>query len=134
MTSFMNNCHRTSRKSLRLSQVHLFWVLLIAAPLSAQQTVVYPDVQITNDHPITAEITVNVPGPDSAQVAAAIRAEAAIARDELKLCPFCGGSDTRTYSPNWKSFAYVECFDCEAVGPVAENHQHAAHLWNKRES
>ncbi len=34
--------------------------ILLAAPLVGQQTVVVPDVQITNEHPITNEITIEV--------------------------------------------------------------------------
>ena len=34
--------------------------LLLSLPLAGQQTVVFPDVEITNEHPITNEITVEV--------------------------------------------------------------------------
>ena len=41
---------------MRLALVLLF----LAAPVAAQQTVVVPDVEITNEHPITNEINVEV--------------------------------------------------------------------------
>ena len=67
--------------------------LLCAAPLSAQQTVVFPDVEITNEHPITNEINVQVM-TDSTMLAnlnrnlEALRLE--IAAQE---CDTCGGSN-----------------------------------------
>ncbi len=58
----------------------LFALLLLAAPLSAQQTVVVPDVNVPiTVEPTPIEITVQVQGPDSAQLAAALRAQEAIA-------------------------------------------------------
>lgn len=55
---------------------------------------------------------------------------------ELKPCPYCGGNDVSRQSgvriPRAKIY-YVECMDCNAVGPeTTQNHEVAATRWNDR--
>ena len=70
--------------------------LLCAAPLSAQQTVVVPDVSVVVEPPaITNEITVNVPPTDSAKAAVQQQFhEAAIAY--MESCNCMGGGTSMT--------------------------------------
>ena len=67
--------------------------LLLAAPLVGQQTVVVPDVQITNEHPITNEITVEV-------MSDSVRLEriAAAVEDIAALLAECGCGEQPTTS------------------------------------
>lgn len=72
--------------------MRLFALLLLAAPLSAQQTVIVPNVDVAAPN-VTNEVTVNVPPLDSALVAAQIaRDEAAIRQMEIIAAYFedCG--------------------------------------------
>lgn len=52
-------------------------------------------------------------------------------------CPFCGGKNTKVVTPNASGFAQsfkdtkVECIDCSACGPRAENDLEAANKWNE---
>ena len=59
---------------MRTTNLLLIGVSLVVAPLSAQDQVGTirvdaPAVEITNDHPITNEITLELPPPDSASIA-----------------------------------------------------------------
>ena len=57
----------------------IFTVLLLAAPLSAQQTVVVPDVNVeVQVEPTPIEITIEVPPPDSASAARDVAAQRAM--------------------------------------------------------
>lgn len=54
--------------------------------------------------------------------------------EELKPCPFCGGSDL-TILPNEQDHSHVHCNDCMAKGPVVDQvadwtRPHTA--WNRR--
>lgn len=51
---------------------------------------------------------------------------------ELKPCPFCGSTNLVVDSSDMYRW-YVECWDCEADGPFADDEGLAIEAWNKRE-
>ena len=53
---------------------------------------------------------------------------------ELAPCPFCGCSNVVLMDgENQQVGLYcVECFDCEACGPLAQTEEEAARHWNQR--
>lgn len=55
--------------------------------------------------------------------------------NELKPCPFCGRNTTHVdrYQCDDEWWAYVECIECMAIGPIAKLKQQAIDAWNRRE-
>ena len=56
-------------------------------------------------------------------------------KNELKPCPFCGRTDSLhidRYQSNGCWWAYVECTECLATGPVGKLKKDAIEAWNRR--
>ena len=51
-------------------------------------------------------------------------------QDELKACPFCGGSNIATVQTDER--CYMTCDDCVAEGPLANNEAEAITAWTTR--
>ena len=54
---------------------------------------------------------------------------------KLKPCPFCGRTDSPhidRYQSNGCWWAYVECTECLATGPVGKLKKDAIEAWNRR--
>ena len=50
--------------------------------------------------------------------------------EELKECPFCGGSDVQMFDQ--QGIAWVACSVCSTDGPTASTAEDAATVWNHR--
>lgn len=49
----------------------------------------------------------------------------------IKVCPFCGTNHSLVSCESFGEFS-VECDECGASGPVADNDNHAWDLWQQR--
>ncbi len=81
---------------MKYTKPFLLLLLLVAAPLSAQQasTILVPDVEITNDHPITNEITIEVMTDSVRLERIAVALERLTVAVEAQDCNTCGGAST----------------------------------------
>lgn len=51
--------------------------------------------------------------------------------EELKPCPFCGGTELEVMEID-EGFSAVACDTCDAIGPMGQGDEEAKREWNQR--